>query len=75
MEQMTLPVGEDYCTYGWAAEHLGVSVRTVSRLVANKRLQRVKARTGPREAGNHHGYLFTAQVKSYRLALRMVGRK
>jgi excisionase family DNA binding protein len=73
MEELTIPtVGDDYCTYGWAAEHLGVSTRTISRLVKAGKLRRLKARGGQRESGNGHGYLYTAEVKAYRLALRLV---
>lgn len=67
-----IPVGDDYCTYGWAAEQLGVSTRTISRLVRAGKLKRLKARGASREAGANHGYLYTAEVKAYKIALRMV---
>lgn len=72
MDQLTLPVGEDYCTIAWAAEYLGVSLRTVTRAVAGGALTAVTPRTGARESKRHKRMLLTEQVREYRRALEVV---
>ena len=72
MSQMTLPVGEDYCTIAWAAEHLGVSPRTVGRAVAAGALKAVTPRCGSRETKRHKRMLLTAQVQEFGRAKQVI---
>ena len=65
MEQTAIAVGTDLCTQSWAAEHIGVSLRTVQRLVAENVLQGVRPRIGSRETGRRHNLLWTDEVREY----------
>jgi len=67
-----LPVGEDYCTAAWAAEHMGVSVRTVLRAVRDGKLAAVTPRCGQKETKRHKRMLLTVQVQEYGRARALV---
>lgn len=69
---MRLPLSSDYCTIAWAAEHLGWSMRSVTRAVADGRLDAVTPLCGKRESKRHKSMLKTDQVREYRRALMVI---
>ena len=72
--QDRLPYAADFCTTAWAAEHLGVSMRSVGRYVAAGLLADFTPLVGSRESKRKHRILSTVQVRSFRDARELVGR-
>lgn len=77
MNQTKLPDGGDFCTVAWAAEHTGLSQRSIRRLLNPREgrppvLTRVKPLVGSRENGRSHTMLFTSEVRAYKQARQVV---
>lgn len=71
MDQTALPVAGDWCTMGYAAEKIGVSLREVGRLIKDGRLDGQRPRVSSQESGRHKTILSTAQVHEYAWAFKM----
>lgn len=69
--QLAMPTGYDMCTMSWAAERIGVSRRTVGRLVADGTLASVRPRAGSRESSRNWNMLWTSQVQEYAAAYKL----
>jgi len=72
--QMTLHVPDDWCTYKWAADYLGVSIRTVVRYVESGLLASFMPRMGRGESRRNKRMLNVAQIKAMRDARQVIGR-
>jgi excisionase family DNA binding protein len=72
MEQMRFPSATDYCTQAYAAEQIGVSLRTVARLIKDGDLKAFRPLKGSKESGRRHTLLDTAAVREYARAYKLV---
>lgn len=72
MEQLRFPSATDYCTQAYAAETIGVSLRTVSRLIQDGTLQAFRPLKGARESGRRHTLLATQAVRDYAHAYKLI---
>jgi excisionase family DNA binding protein len=72
MEQLRFPSAGDYCTQAWAAEQIGVSLRTVARLIKDGKLKAFRPLKGSKESGRRHTLMDTEQVRAYAVAHKMV---
>lgn len=70
--QLVFPSSKDFCTVAWAAELLGMSIRSVLRLVADGKLSSFSPLVGSHESGRHKRMLSADQVREYKRALSVV---
>lgn len=70
--QLAFPSSKDFCTLAWAAELLGMSHRSVAKLVADGRLKDHTPLVGSRESKRHKRMLSADEVREYKRALQVV---
>lgn len=71
-QQMMLANPNDWCTAAYAAEKIGVSLRTVYRLIKEGRLRAYVPRKGSRETGRRHTLLALEEVTTFATAHKLV---
>ena len=71
MTKINPPIAEDYCTVAYAAEHAGVSIRTVTRAVAAGTLSSVRPRVAARESSRHKLMLRSVEVVAWSAARKL----
>jgi excisionase family DNA binding protein len=72
VQQMHLADSAEWCTVTYAAQMLGLSVRTVTRLIASERLPAYLPMLGTGEDDRHKTMLRVADVRRYRSALDVI---
>jgi hypothetical protein len=70
--QTAIASAQDWCTIAYAAEVLGVSMRTITRYLAAGTLHGHKPRVGSRESSRHKAILSVDEVLALRDALAIV---
>lgn len=70
--QLSFAAAADWGTIAWAAETIGVSQRTVRRLIDAGTITGQNARKGSRETGRRHTIVSVDEVLRYRDAKRIV---
>lgn len=66
------PDSQEWCTIAYTAERLAVSLRTVTRMIADGRLRATKPRIGSRESARHKTLIALSDVNEYARALAIV---
>ncbi len=74
MKQMTFADPGDWCTLAYAAETIGVSLRTVARAIADGKLSARRPRVGSRETNRRHVMLYVSEVEEFAAAYKRVNR-
>lgn len=72
VHQLAFANSRDFCTIHYAAERIGVSHRTVRRLVADGTLKRMQPLLGQRETEYQHVILLVSEVEEYAAARKRV---
>jgi excisionase family DNA binding protein len=62
----------DWCTIAYAADRIGVSERTVRRMIAERKLNGRRPRVGPRESGARHMLLYVSEVAEVAEAYKLL---
>lgn len=73
-QQIAIADPGDWCTYAYAAEQLGVSLRTIARMVSDGRLAGFRPLLGKHESPRHKTILYVPQLREYQRALQVVRR-
>lgn len=73
MPEQEVPLASAWCTKGWAAERIGVSLAHIGRLCVTEKLHRYAPRTAKSEnSKSHRTMLNVAEVEAYAAARRLL---
>jgi predicted site-specific integrase-resolvase len=70
--QTAIASAQDWCTIAYAAELLGVSMRQITRYLAEGKLHGHRPRVGSRESARHKAILNVDEVLAFRDARAIV---